>query len=164
MWQCSPLEIDIFHVGFSVHCWDLSDLKSISRRFSHFYHNRGVSAATVDGLNLSVANTQQRLNGTRWITAAGDVSTPNTVMERFATASDDGTVRLWSLPTNCALPKPANSNDCSRNSQEGSNVVSSCICGTLVIVHLVASVYQKFTLLTPCMIPHSLVSLSSVWL
>nr|VZI12167.1 unnamed protein product [Spirometra erinaceieuropaei] len=82
------------YADHSLHCWDLKNLTSISRRFSHFYHSRPVNSVGMAALCRNA-----RIVGT----AGSADSTPTeeaSPVRRFATCSDDGTVRLWTFNLN----------------------------------------------------------------
>ncbi|KAL7062235.1 hypothetical protein AAHC03_01113 [Spirometra sp. Aus1] len=82
------------YADHSLHCWDLKNLTSISRRFSHFYHSRPVNSVGMAALCRNARSVG---------TAGAADSTPTEEappVRRFATCSDDGTVRLWTFNLN----------------------------------------------------------------
>uniref|UniRef100_A0A0X3PLJ2 Anaphase-promoting complex subunit 4-like WD40 domain-containing protein n=2 Tax=Schistocephalus solidus TaxID=70667 RepID=A0A0X3PLJ2_SCHSO len=82
------------YADHSLHCWDLRDLTAISRRFSHFYHSRPVNSvgmAAFCGVAKGVGTA---------VDADSATTEEASTVRRFATCSDDGTVRIWNFKLN----------------------------------------------------------------
>uniref|UniRef100_A0A5K3ETA8 ANAPC4_WD40 domain-containing protein n=1 Tax=Mesocestoides corti TaxID=53468 RepID=A0A5K3ETA8_MESCO len=101
--EVTALKLDVasghlicMYTDHSLYCWDVTNLRSISRRFAHFYHSRPVCCIAVTSLLPGSASDVTDVG--RW-GAPGSAGPPAHV-EMFATCSDDDTVRLWSFPVN----------------------------------------------------------------
>ncbi|VDO03068.1 unnamed protein product [Rodentolepis nana] len=90
------------YADHSLYCWDVSNLKSITRRFAHFYHSRAVcggSITSTSSVTSTLPSTPDETDLGRWAPAADPAVSPPHV-EHFATCSDDDTVRIWAFPVN----------------------------------------------------------------
>ncbi|VUZ45729.1 unnamed protein product [Hymenolepis diminuta] len=90
------------YADHSLYCWDVSNLKSITRRFAHFYHSRAVcggSIASTSSTPSTLPSTPDETDLGRWAPVT-DPGASALHVEHFATCSDDDTVRIWAFPVN----------------------------------------------------------------
>ncbi|KAM3185271.1 hypothetical protein ACTXT7_006703 [Hymenolepis weldensis] len=90
------------YADHSLYCWDVSNLKSITRRFAHFYHSRAVcggSITSTSSASSTLPSTPDETDLGRWAPTT-DPGASALHVEHFATCSDDDTVRIWAFPVN----------------------------------------------------------------
>nr|CDS33412.1 mitogen activated protein kinase binding protein [Hymenolepis microstoma] len=90
------------YADHSLYCWDVSNLKSITRRFAHFYHSRAVCGGSITSTSSATStllSTPDETDLGRWAPAT-DPAVSSLHVEHFATCSDDDTVRIWTFPVN----------------------------------------------------------------
>nr|CAH8841744.1 unnamed protein product [Trichobilharzia regenti] len=86
--DCTRNRLICFYNDHSIHVWDIHDLSTIQKCRSHFYHSRGIWS--IDCLPEQWQHNNKSLSHlpSWWLN------------DMFATCSDDGTIRFWSLIAN----------------------------------------------------------------
>ncbi|CAH8841521.1 unnamed protein product [Trichobilharzia szidati] len=87
--DCTRNRLICFYNDHSIHVWDIHDLSTIQKCRSHFYHSRGIWSIDCLPEQWQHNNNKSLSHLPSWW-----------LNDMFATCSDDGTIRFWSLIAN----------------------------------------------------------------